>query len=163
MNFFFSSGVNKYNFYKIGYLTYTHKAIYCEKIVKGSNKEKTRKVIGFPFKDILSFLIMLCAAFFLALISPFIKLKVFIPTNIIAIPKFAYYFAKYGMKNGIWFSVKNEDIFALIMGIIGSLMIFFIYLIEKRKSDDFYRTYFCAQLFSICELGVLICVVFNLQ
>ncbi len=163
VEFFFSSGVSKYDFYKIGYLTHTHKAIYCEKIVLGSNNEKAGKVIGFPFKDILLFLAILGAIFFLAFISQFIKLKVFIPTNIIAIPTFAYYFTKYGMQNGIWFSFKNEGIFGLIIGIIFSLMIFFIYLLEKRQSDDFYKTYFCAQLFSICEIGLLICVVFNLD
>jgi len=158
VEFFFSSGVSKYDFYKIGYLTHTHKAIYCEKIVLGSNNEKAGKVIGFPFKDILLFLAILGA-----FISQFIKLKVFIPTNIIAIPTFAYYFIKYGIQNGIWFSFKNEGIFGLIIGIIFSLMIFFIYLLEKRQSDDFYKTYFCAQLFSICEIGLLICVVFNLD
>lgn len=163
VEFFFSSGVSKYDFYKIGYLTHTHKAIYCEKIVLGSNNEKAGKVIGFPFKDILLFLAILGAIFFLAFISQFIKLKVFIPTNIIAIPTFAYYFTKYGMQNGIWFSFKNEGISGLIIGIIFSLMIFFIYLLEKRQSDDFYKTYFCAQLFSICEIGLLICVVFNLD
>ncbi len=163
VEFFFSSGVSKYEFYKIGYLTHTHKAIYCEKIVLGSNNEKAEKVIGFPFKDILLFLAILGAIFFLAFISPFIKLKVFIPTNIIAIPTFAYYFTKYGMQNSIWFSVKNEGMLGLIIGIIFSLMIFFIYLLEKRMSDDFYKTYFLAQLFSICELGLLICVVFNLD
>ncbi len=163
VEFFFSSGVSKYDFYKIGYLTHTHKAIYCEKIVLGSNNEKAGKVIGFPFKDILLFLAILGAIFFLAFISPFIKFKVFIPTNIIAIPTFAYYFTKYGMQNGIWFSFKNEGLSGLIIGIIFSLMIFFIYLLEKQQSDDFYKTYFCAQLFSICEIGLLICAVFNLD
>jgi len=67
------------------------------------------------------------------------------------------------MQNGIWFSFKNEGISGLIIGIIFSLMIFFIYLLEKRQSDDFYKTYFCAQLFSICEIGLLICAVFNLD
>lgn len=163
VEFFFSSGVNKYDSYKIGYLTHTHKAIYCEKIGLGSNNEKAGKVIGFPFKDILLFLAILGALFFLVFISPFIKLKVFIPTNIIAIPAFAYYFTKYGIESGIWFSIKNKGAFGLTIAIISSLMIFFIYLLEKRKSDDFYRIYICAQLLSICELGLLICVVFNLD
>lgn len=163
VKFFFSSGVNNYDFYKIGYLTHTHKAIYCEKIVLGSNNKKAGKVIGFPVKDILLFLAILGAIFFLAFISPFIKLKLFIPTNIIAIPTFAYYFTKYGMQNGIWFSVKNEGIVGLIMCIIFLIIIFFMNLLEKRKFDDFDSTYFCAQLFSICELGLLICVVFNLD
>ncbi|URZ17743.1 hypothetical protein [Clostridium felsineum] len=163
IEFFFSCGVSQYDFCKIGYLTHTHKAIYCEKIVVGSNNKKEGKVVGFPFKDILLFIAIMGAAFFLAFISPFIKLKLFIPTNIIAIPIFAYYFIKYGMENGIWFSIENESIFGLIMGIMGSLMIFSIYLLEKRKFDDFYRTYLCAQMCSILELVMLICLVFNLE
>lgn len=163
VKFFFSSGLSKYDFCKIGYLPHTHRAIYCEKIVLGSNNEKEEKVIGFPFKDILLFFAVIGTILFLMFISPFIKLKVFIPTNIIAIPTFAYYFIKYGMQNGIWFSVKNECIFGLIMSIIYSLIIFFIYLLEKRKFDDFYKTYFFAQLFSVCELALLISVVFNLD
>lgn len=163
VKFFFSSGVSKDDFYKIGYLTHTHKAIYCEKIVLGSNNEKEEKVIGFPFKDVLLFFAVIGGMALLAFISPYIRFKVFIPTNIIAIPTFAYYFMKCGMQNGIWFSVKNEGIFGLIMGIIFSLMIFFMYLLEKRKSDDFDTIYFFAQLFSICELALLMCVVFNLN
>ncbi|PJI08232.1 MULTISPECIES: hypothetical protein [Clostridium] len=163
VKFFFSSGVSENNLYKIGYLTHTHKAIYCEKIDFDSNDEEVGKVVGFPFKDILTVIAVLGVIAFLVFISPYIRFKVFIPTNIIAIPAFAYYFIKCGMQNGIWFSVKNEGIFGLIMGIVYSFMIFFMYLLKKRKSDDLDAIYFFAQLFSICELGLLICVVFNLN
>jgi hypothetical protein len=158
--FFFSSGVNKYKDYKIGYLTHTKRAIYCEQIDESSGY---RKVIDFPFKDILGYLTVLGVLFFLIFISPYVKLKLFIPLNIISIPIFIYYFVKYGIDNSIWFSVENEGFFGLIFCLVFILATLFMYFIEKWKYDDFYRTYVSAQFFSVCELGFLISLVFNLH
>ncbi len=160
VEFFFSSGVSKNNFYKIGYLTHTKRAIYCEQF---SITSSNNKVVGFPFKDILGFLAILGAIFSLIFISPYVKWKLFIPVNIISIPTFIYYFIKYGVDNGIWFSVKNNGFLGLMFCLVFILLTFLMHFIEKRRSDDFYRTYVCAQLFSICELGFLICLVFNLN
>ncbi|QAT39859.1 hypothetical protein [Clostridium sp. JN-9] len=160
VEFFFSSGVSKNNFYKIGYLTHTKRAIYCGQF---SITSSNNKVVGFPFKDILGFLAILGAIFFLIFISPYVKWKLFIPVNIISIPTFIYYFIKYRVDNGIWFSVKNNGFLGLMFCLVFILLTFFMHFIEKRRSDDFYRTYVFAQLFSICELGFLICLVFNLD
>lgn len=160
VKFFFFSGVSKYKEYRIGYLTHTKRAIYCEQIDESSGH---RKVIGFPFKDVLGYLAVLSALFFLIFISPYVKLKLFIPVNIISIPIFIYYFIKYGIDNAIWFSVNNVGFLGLIFCLTFLLITLFMYFIEKYKSDDFYRTYVFAQFFSICELGLLISLVFNLD
>lgn len=160
VDFFFSSGVTVNNFYKIGYLAHTRRAIYCEHF---SINSSNNKAVGFPFKDILGFLAILGAIVFLIFISPYVKLKLFIPANIISIPTLIYYFIKYGVHNGIWFSVKNEGFFGLVICLVSILLIILMYFIENRRSDDFYRTYFCAQLLSICQLGFLISLVFNLD
>jgi hypothetical protein len=70
VEFFFSSGVSEYKYYKIGYLTHTKRAIYCEQIEEGSGY---RKVINFPFKDILVYLTILGIFLFLIFISPYNK------------------------------------------------------------------------------------------
>lgn len=160
VEFFFSSGVSKYKDYKIGYLTHTKRAIYCEQIDESSGY---RKAIDFPFKDILGYLAILGVVFFLMFISPYVKLKLYIPVNIISIPIFIYYFIKYGLDNGIWFSVKNEGFLGLMFCLAFILITLLMYFIEKWKSDDFYKIYLFAQFYSICELGFLICLVFNLN
>lgn len=160
VKFFFSSDTSKHNYYKIGYLTFTRRVIYCEQIDISSSY---KKVIGFPFKDILEYLAILCALIFLIFLSPYLKLKLFIPTNMVSIPTFIYFFIKYGTKNGVWFSVKNEGFLGLIFVLVSILITFLMYFIEKFRSDEFFMTYFFAQLFAICELGFFITLVFNLD
>ena len=163
IEFFFTSDLNEGDYYKIGYLPNTHKGVYCEKIDLGGNTEDVERVIGFPFKDILGFLAIIAVFFFLILISPYIKMKLFIPTSIIAIPTFAYLFIKNGVQNGIWFSAENDGLLGLIIVLISSLIVFFLYLIERRHSDGFDKTYIGAQFFSVFELGILIVMAFNLD
>ncbi len=160
VEFFFSSGVSKNNCYKIGYLTHTKRAIYCEEIDISSNY---RKVAGFPFKQILWFFAILGALFFLAFLSQYLKLKLFIITNVLSIPIFIYYFVKYGTEIGIWFTAKSVGFIGLISALVFIPLILLMYYIQKWKSDDFIETYFIAQLFSISELGFLIILVFNLE
>lgn len=160
VKFFFSSGVSRYKDYKIGYLTHTKRAIYCEQIDESNGN---RKAMGFPLKDILLYLCILGAIFFLIFISAYVKFRLYIPVNIISIPIFIYFSIKYGIKQGIWFSIKNEGFFDLILSSAVLLMTLLIYFIEKRKSNELFGAYVCAQLFSVCELGLLISLVFNLD
>ncbi|WPC41192.1 hypothetical protein [Clostridium sp. JS66] len=160
VDFFFSSGVSRYKKYKIGYLTHTNRGIYCEEIDE-SNSHRT--VIGFPFKDILGYLAALGVIFFLIFISPYVKLILFIPVNIISVPVFIYYFIKYRIDNGIWFSSENRGFVFLMFALVIILTTLFGYFIEKAKSDDCHVIYVFAQVFSICELVFLICLIFNLD
>lgn len=161
VEFFFSSGVNKYERYKIGYLTHTRRAIYCEQIdaINGNNK-----VIGFPVMDILSYLAILGVVIFIGIISQYIKFKLFIPVNIISFPAFTYFFIKYGIDNDIWFSVKNDGFSGLIFCSIGLFLTLFLYFIEKLKPrDNYVVSFFFAQVFSLLNIGFLICLVFNIN
>lgn len=158
--FFFSSGVSKYKAYKIGYLTHTKRAIYCEQINESTGY---REAVGFPFKDILFFLAIFGALIFVVCISPYVRFKLFIPVNIISFPGFIYFFVNYGVNNGVWFSAKNTGFVSLILGLMGLFITLSLYFIEKWKSRDIFGAFVCGQLSSVCDIVLLISLVFNLN
>ncbi|MDP4144056.1 MAG: hypothetical protein Q8936_06160 [Bacillota bacterium] len=160
VEFFFSSGVSKYKDYKIGYLTHTKRAIYCEQIDESNGY---RKAVGFPFKDILVFLTVIGGIIFIAVISQYVRFKLFIPVNIISFLVFTYYFIKFGIDYGIWFSADNKGLVGLIMGLVGLFITLFSYFIERLRYRDNLVTFFCAQLISVGDIGLLICLIFNLN
>lgn len=158
VEFFFASDVIKNKDYKIGYLTHTKRAIYCEQINEINGFKKT---VGFPFKDILVFLAICAVLIFIISTCKYVKFKLFIPINIISFPTFTYFFIKYGLDNGIWFSIENKGLFSLICALMFIFFTLLAYFIEKRKSKDCDRAFFLAQLSSIFDIILIIGLFFT--
>lgn len=159
VKFLLSSGVSKYEYYNIGYLTNTQRAIYCEEVdmVNG-----TRKEVGFPFEEILIFLAIIGIALISIFFSPYLKFRVLIPVYIISIPIYTYYAIQHSGGSGKWFSPRNEGFGLLIVCILILFILWVMYYFEKRKKKEIYITYTFAQLASGLLLLISISIVYNL-
>lgn len=160
VKFFLFSDVRVGKEYKIGYLTHTSKALYCAELnVSDGNYKK----LGFPFKDIAIILGIIICLFFIIVISPYIRWKLFVPANIVCLPTFLFFFIKYRIDNGIWFAKESHGAFCVIIGIIGLIMGLLMRYMEKRKPDDEYRIFFVVQTFALSDIGLFIALILDIK
>lgn len=160
VKFFLSSDVRVGKEYKIGYLTHTSKALYCAEL---NTSDGNYKKLGFPFKDIAIVLGVIIGIFLIMFIGPYVRWKIFVPANIICLPTFLFFFIKYRIESGIWFSKENMGAFSVVMGVIALLMGLLMRYMEKRKPDEEYRIFLVVQIFALCDIGLFIVLIFNIK
>lgn len=153
IKFFFSANIEKYNTYKIAYLPHTSRAIYGVKLE--GNTLKVEKKIGFPFKQLFFFIFGLSVLVLLAFLSPYLRFKLLILACIIYYPTNLYLYINYGISSGIWFSLSNQGLSSILIGVAILLVLGVCYFIERLKDYDTPVTLFIIQVFSILKILIL--------
>lgn len=150
LRFFFSSNVERNGAYKIGYLPNTSRAIYC--VALDNNDESKSAAIGFPFKDILIFLLIIAAFILLVVLTPFLRLKLFVFASAVYYPMCIYLYFKFGIMNKVWFSFNNDGLVWLVLGLVCLLTLSIMYLSEKYRHGEIVLTLIFAQVFAILKI-----------
>lgn len=155
IKFFFSSGIEEYNEYEVGYLPNTSRGIYAIKLDDNNISQESK--IDFPFKEIAIFILFAGILILLDVMSPYLKFKLFALSCIIFYPTFIYSFIKHGLKYGIWISRSNQIFVTLCVVSPLSLSIGFLYLYEKyRNSKTMLYVQICAILNFLMVIALFI-------
>lgn len=163
INFFFTSDMEKNNKYRIGYLPYTSRGISGVKIE--GIVEKTEKKIGFPFKQLLLFILLLSGFFatmvLLIFLTPFLRYKLLILSSIIYYPTNLYLYVKSGLSSGIWFSLSNKGLTLILISLFFLIILVISHFLEKLKDDDAFWTLYFIQFFSIIQIIIVVAEYIN--